>query len=72
MTTGHLIKTAQKVDPNKRINLYDNYLGYHIGYRILFTYAYIYLYEQSDIGMYIQKMMQDGTININGERKKIN
>ena len=65
MAAGHLIKTPQKkADPNTRINLYDNY-SYHIGYRILFTYAYIYLYEQSDIGMHIQKMMQDRTTNIN-------
>ena len=70
MTTGHLIKTLQKIE-NTRINLYDNY-SYHINYRILFTYVYIYLYEQPDIGMRIQKMMQDGTIDINGERKKIN
>ena len=70
MTTEHLIKSLQKVE-NKRINLYDNY-SYHINYRILFIYAHIYLYEQTDIGMHIQKMMQDGTIDINGERKKIN
>jgi hypothetical protein len=44
----------------------------YLNYRILFTYAHIYLYKQSDIGMHIQKMMQDGTTNINGERKKIN
>ena len=63
MTTEHLIKSLQKVE-NTRIKLYDNY-SYHINYRILFTYAHIYLYKQSDIGMHIQKMMQDRTTNIN-------